>query len=1221
MSLSSMVQRALRNAARRAPRKRLARRPKIRLDTLEDRTAPAVGTLQFQVASSLSAEGVTPVVEVRLQTTDSPLNGSVVVGVTDAGGGTATGGGTDYTLTSGGTVTFNSSTPFTFEGGDRVYRLNIAVDNPLPSQAKILTVVDDRRVEASESANLQLSVVSSPSDAITLQAGGNLLHSLTITENDSATVTVAAGTTTDSENAGTADVAVTLNLITAGDTGATEELAVPVSANLPTGHADYGAAGVTFNPGAVNNDVLNVVITAVNDRRIEASTETFADQALAITSTGGANVTAVGSRTIAVTDNDRANLSIPDATMTKTEGESENITVTLTPNLDGVGTDGLDVSVAVNLAGNADYTATGHTFNPGDLTGAPTGTISVLAVDDNIVEPTETFTNQGLVVTTAADFATAGSETIVITDNDTATFTIDDATVNEADGTATFTVSLSNPIDIDFAVDVNYGGGTATGGGVDYDSATDQVTFLANTTAPQTVTVAINNESLVEATETFIASLAAATPAGGRSINTGDTGTGTITDNDTGTFTVNDVTVDEAAGTLTFTVSLDNPIDIPIAVDVSYANGTATGGIDFDSGTDLVTFPPESTASQIVTVAINDDNIVEATENFLASLSTATALGGRSVVTTDTATGTITDNDTATFAIEDVSVSEGGTLTFTVSLTNPLDIDIVIDVNYGGGSAIGGGVDYDSATDSLTFPAGSTSSQTVTVTTSDDNIVEATETFIASLSTATPLGGRSVNTADTATGTITDNDTATFTITNVTANEGDGTLTFTVSLDNPLDIPITIDVSYLDGSATGGNIDYDSTTDQATFAAGTTAAQTVTVTLNNENLVEATESFSAQLATATALGARTVDVTDTATGTITDNDTATFTINDVSVNEAAGTLTFTVSLDNPIDIPVTVDVNYTDQTATGGGVDYDSSADQVVFGTGSTTPQTVTVNISDNGVVEATETFLASLSTATAIGDRSVNTADTGIGTITDNDAASVTINDVTVNEADGTATFTVSLNNPIDIDLAVNVNYGGGTATGGGVDYDSATDQVTFTAGSTADQTVTVAIANNNVVEATETFLASLAAASAIGDRNINFTDTGTGTITDNDTATFTIGDISVTEGGTATFTVSLDTAIDIPFTVNVSYGGGTATGGGVDYDSATDQVTFSAGSTAGQTATVTITNENLVEATETSTPRSAPRRPRATGRSPRPTPRPRPSPTTTPRRLPSTT
>jgi VCBS repeat-containing protein len=1175
---SALSNRARLEALTRRNETRKRSRRQLRLDSLEDRTAPAVGTVQFQLATSSSAEGTTPLVEVRLQTTDTVLNGDVIVGVTDAGGGTASPGGVDYNLAPGGTVTFNSSTPFTIEGGDRVYRLNIAVDNPSPAQSKILTVTDDRRVEASETARFQLSVVGSASDAITLQSGGNLIHTLTVTDNDSATVSVPTGVTTDSENPGFVPVTATLNLTTTG-TGP-EELAVPVSANLPAGNPDYVATGVTFNPGDVNGATADIHVDAVDDQRIEASTEAIPGQALAITATGGANVTAAGVQEIDVADNDLAIVTIaPPASLTLAEGASGGVPVTLFPITTGTGPVGLDVPLTVSLPGNPDYTPTGFTFTPGDLPGPAPGAISVLAVDDNLVEPTETFPAEPLAIATQAAIAPIGTESITIVDNDTATFSIGDVTVNEGAGTATFTVSLDKPIDTDVTINVNYADATATGG-ADYDPSTDSLTFPAGSTASQTVTVAINDDNIVEATETFLASLSTPTSLGDRSVNLTDTATGTILDNDTGTFAIDDVTVNEGAGTLTFTVSLSNPIDIPVLVNVNYGGGTATGGVDYDSGTDTLVFPAGSTASQTVTVAINDDNIVEATETFIASLSTPTPLGGRSLDLSDTGTGTITDNDTATFSIDDVTVAEGGTATFTVTLSNPLDIPIAIDVNYGAGTAAGG-VDYDSGTDTLVFPAGSTASQTVTVSTVNDNLVEAIETFVASLSTSTPLGGRSVDLSDTGAGTITDNDTATFAINDVTVNEAAGTATFTVSLSNPIDIPINVDISYGGGTATGGGVDYDSSTDTAAFAAGSTAAQTVTVAITNDNLVEAAETFLASLDTATALGGRSVDLSDTATGTITDNDTGTFTINDVTVNEGAGTATFTVSLSNPIDTDVNVDVNYGGGSATGGGVDYDSSTDSLTFAAGSTAAQTVTVAINDDNIVEATETFLASLSTPTALGGRSVSTTDTGTGTIADNDSAAFTIDDVTVTEG-GTATFTVSLNNPTDIPITINVNYGSGTATGG-ADYDSATDTLTFPAGSTTSQTVTVSTVDDNLVEATENFIASLSTPTALSDRNLSLTDTGTGTITDNDAATLTVNDVTVAEGGTATFTVSLDKPFDIPVTLNVSYGGGTATGGGADYDSGTDQVTFAAGSTAAQTVTVAINDDNIVEATET--------------------------------------
>ncbi len=133
--------------------------------------------------------------------------------------------------------------------------------------------------------------------------------------------------------------------------------------------------------------------------------------------------------------------------------------------------------------------------------------------------------------------------------------------MDEAADTLTFTVSLSQPIDTAATLNVNYGGGTATGGGTDYDSTSDQVRFAANSTTAQTVTFAINNDDLVEATETFVASLAldASTPLAGYAKDLTDTGLGTIMDNDAATFSIGDVAVNEAAGTLTFAVSLSHP--------------------------------------------------------------------------------------------------------------------------------------------------------------------------------------------------------------------------------------------------------------------------------------------------------------------------------------------------------------------------------------------------------------------------------------------------------------------------------------------------------------------------------------------------------------------------------------------------------------------------------------------------------------------------------------
>ena len=85
-----------------------------------------------------------------------------------------------------------------------------------------------------------------------------------------------------------------------------------------------------------------------------------------------------------------------------------------------------------------------------------------------------------------------------------ARISIDDVTVNEADGTAVFTVSV-NPFTLAFSVDFATADGTAISGGVDpdddYDSNSGTLSFFVAGSKP--VTVTINPDGFHEANETF----------------------------------------------------------------------------------------------------------------------------------------------------------------------------------------------------------------------------------------------------------------------------------------------------------------------------------------------------------------------------------------------------------------------------------------------------------------------------------------------------------------------------------------------------------------------------------------------------------------------------------------------------------------------------------------------------------------------------------------------
>src|SRR5262245_35069856 len=71
---------------------------------------------------------------------------------------------------------------------------------------------------------------------------------------------------------------------------------------------------------------------------------------------------------------------------------------------------------------------------------------------------------------------------------------------------------------------------------------------------------------------------------------------------------INDVMVDEAGGTATFTVTLDAPSGLTVTAIFATTDGTALAGEDYAGTTGTVTFAPGVT-SQPITVNVLDDTI------------------------------------------------------------------------------------------------------------------------------------------------------------------------------------------------------------------------------------------------------------------------------------------------------------------------------------------------------------------------------------------------------------------------------------------------------------------------------------------------------------------------------------------------------------------------------------------------------------------------------------
>ena len=298
-------------------------------------------------------------------------------------------------------------------------------------------------------------------------------------------------------------------------------------------------------------------------------------------------------------------------------------------------------------------------------------------------------------------------------------------------------------------------------------------------------------------------------------------------------------------------------------------------------------------------------------------------------------------------------------------------------------------------------------------------------------------------------------------------------------------------------------------------------------------------------------------------------------ITDVTLAEGnAGTAlaTFTISYGGSGTSGVSVDYATGDETATAGS-DYVATSGTAILPSSGCKCTTMSVTINGDSTVEANETFEVNLSNPVGKGI----TDGQGIGTITNDDLPSASIDDPSVAENGGTMTFTVSLDQAAPFASTIGYSTAAGTATAGS-DYSGVANNLTIPAGQTSG-TINVPILDDTIYEGNETLFMNLSAVSgvAIGDNQ------GTGTIVENDALpNITVDDPTVAENsGPMTFTISLDAAAAVPVQVDYATSDNTATAGS-DYAGKTGTATIPAGSTS-TTVDVPITDDSIYEGDET--------------------------------------
>ena len=661
---------------------------------------------------------------------------------------------------------------------------------------------------------------------------------------------------------------------------------------------------------------------------------------------------------------------------------------------------------------------------------------------------------------------------------------------------------------------------------------------------------------------------------------------------------IEDVTVEEG-GTAELQVRLSKPSSTSVTVaytteESAAADGSATAESDYESKQGTLTFTPNQTTTEPIQVKTTHDTDQEKNETFTVRLSApygATLAKG-------TATVTINDDDDGmstlpALSIDDAAATEGDDVVFEVRLSSASDNPVTVGYTMEDGNATAGD-DYTSTSGTLTFTSGQTL-QTISVSTDDDDLVEGDENF-----TVTVTSNDATIQDGTATGTINDNDgdmstLPALSIDDAAATEGDDVV-FEVRLSSASDNPVTVGYTMEDGNATAGD-DYTSTSGTLTFTSGQTL-QTISVSTDDDDLVEGSETFTVTLGNPTGA---TIEDGD-ATGTINDDDGGggggppppppqlpTLSIDDATAEEG-DRLVFIVTLSGSRTGAVTVDYATADGSAEAAS-DYTAASSTLTLAANESS-KIILVQTTEDTVAEETETFTVTLGNPTGA---TIEDGD-ATGTINDDDGGggggggpppppqlpTLSIDDATAEEGDRLV-FIVTLSGSRTGAVTVDYATADGSAEAAS-DYTAASGTLTFAANESS-KTIVVQTTEDTTAEETETFTVTLS-----NPTGATITDgTATGTITDDDEPpppplpTLAIEDAEAEEGDPAEFTVTLSGTRTGNVTVDYATADGTAEVG-ADYTGTSGTLTFTPTENS-KTISVPTVEDTTDEETETFT------------------------------------
>ncbi|KXF81119.1 cadherin domain-containing protein [Enterovibrio coralii] len=695
------------------------------------------------------------------------------------------------------------------------------------------------------------------------------------------------------------------------------------------------------------------------------------------------------------------------------------------------------------------------------------------------------------------------------------------------DGHGEVTYSLSKDAGGLFAIDPETGVVTVAGN-LDYETATSyeiEVTATSedNQTQTKTFTISLTDSSPEEGdTDNAVSSISAINGVQGEvseSITNGSSTGLTVSAIDEDGDYITYELIDDAGGTFEIdsetgevTVADSSLLDYEIAQSQTIVvQATSTDG---------------SSTTQTFTIDLTDDN----TEFSISAVTDNDA--NPNVVLESAAIGTSVG---VNFAASDGDLSD----TISYSLSDDAGGLFQIDSTTGE-VTVAAALDYETATShNITVVAtstdGTTTNQTVTINITDDTSEFSATTVTDTDATANSVSESAANGAsvgidfhsedgdgtDSITYTLTDDAGGLFTI---DASTGEVTLNGSLDYETATDHTITVKATSTDGSSSSQNFTIQVEDDKTEFS-----VTAVTDTDGTANVILETAAIGSTVGV--QFTASDSDLSDTVTYSLSDDAGGLF-----AINPTTGVVTVAAALDY--------------ETATSHDITVEAKSTD-----GSTTFQTVTINLTDN-----TSEFSA---TAVTDSDASANSVSESA---TIGSSVGVTFHS---QDGDGSDSITYSLTNDAGGLFAINPSTGEVTVNGT-LDYETATSHVitvlaTSTDGSTSTQTLTIGLTDDT----------SEYAVTAVVD-----TDSGANTVSENAAVGSQVGVTLSASDSDATDTVTY-TLIDNAggmFAIDAKTGVVTVNGN-LNYESATQhtivvQAKSSDGSTNNQSFVIDVTN-----------------------------------------------